>query len=67
MVTAVKAALEFLIPYYILFGENKVQYSTFPCWLLSHLEEETVIFTFQKPSGLLVHYYVVPLTYIRVV
>ncbi|KAK4822677.1 hypothetical protein QYF61_019044 [Mycteria americana] len=63
MVTAAKAALELHIPYQLLpVGENKVQHSTIPHWLLYHLEKEIIINTFQEPPGLLMPCCVVPLT-----
>ena len=67
MVTAAKAALELRIPHQpFLVGENKVQCSTSPRWLLHHLENEVIINTFQEPPGLLMPYCVVPPTDIGV-
>ncbi|KAF1477619.1 FERM domain-containing protein 3, partial [Megadyptes antipodes antipodes] len=62
MVTAAQAALELHIPHQpLLVGENKVQHSTSPCWLLYHLEKEVTISAFQEPPGLLMpcrdHYF----------
>ncbi|KAK4832223.1 hypothetical protein QYF61_021070 [Mycteria americana] len=55
MVTAAKAALELHIPSEpLLVGENKVQHSTSPRWLLYHLEKEVIINAFQEPPGLLI-------------
>ncbi|KAK4832092.1 hypothetical protein QYF61_020707 [Mycteria americana] len=68
MVTAAKAALELHIAHQpLLVGENKVQHSTSPHWLLYHLEKEVIINTFQAPPGLLMPCCVVPPTDIRVV
>ncbi|KAK4819332.1 hypothetical protein QYF61_001165 [Mycteria americana] len=50
-----------------LVGENKVQHSTSPPWLLYHLEKEVIINTFQEPPGLLMPCCVVPPTDIGVV
>ncbi|KAK4825309.1 hypothetical protein QYF61_026828 [Mycteria americana] len=59
----VKAALELHIPHQpLLVGENKVQHSTSPRWLLGHLEEEVTISAFQEPPGLLMPCCVVPPT-----
>ncbi|KAK4822002.1 hypothetical protein QYF61_006616 [Mycteria americana] len=60
-VTAAKAALELHIPHQpLLVGENKVQHSTSPRWLLCHLEKEVIINTFQEPPRLLMPCCVVP-------
>ncbi|KAK4824261.1 hypothetical protein QYF61_012527 [Mycteria americana] len=62
MVTVAKAALELHIPHQpLLVGQNKVQHSTSPHWLLCHLEKE-VINTFQELPGLLMPCCVVPTT-----
>ncbi|KAK4828307.1 LOW QUALITY PROTEIN: hypothetical protein QYF61_025319 [Mycteria americana] len=54
MVTASKAALELHIPHQpLIFGENKVQHSTSPHWLLYHLEKKVIIYAFQEPPGCL--------------
>ncbi|KAK4821804.1 hypothetical protein QYF61_003833 [Mycteria americana] len=61
MVTAAKAALELHIPHRrLLVGENKVQHSTSPCWLLSPWEKEVIISAFEEPPGLLMACCVVP-------
>ncbi|KAK4821803.1 hypothetical protein QYF61_003832 [Mycteria americana] len=61
MVTAAKAALELHIPHRrLLVGENKVQHSTSPCWLLSPWEKEVIISAFEEPPGLLMPCCVVP-------
>ncbi|KAM9634999.1 uncharacterized protein ACIBXB_015978 [Morphnus guianensis] len=68
MVTEAKAALELHIPHQpLLVGENKVQHSPSPRWLLHHLEKEFPISAFQEPPGLLMPCRVVPPTDIRVV
>ncbi|XP_072710958.1 uncharacterized protein [Ciconia boyciana] len=68
MVTAAKAVPELHIPHQpLLVGENKVQHSTSPCWLLYHLEKEVIINTFQEPPRLLMPSCVVPPTDIGVV
>ncbi|KAF4798543.1 hypothetical protein TURU_063040 [Turdus rufiventris] len=68
MVTIVQGVLELHIPYQpLLVGENKVQYSTSPCWLLFYLEKEVVISTFQEPPRLLMPCCVVSPTDVRVV
>lgn len=50
----------------LLFGENKVQNSASPHWLLYQLEKEVIINTFQEP-GLLMLCCVVPPNDVRVV
>ena len=68
MVTAAKAALELHTPHQpLLVGENEVQHSTSPHWLLYHLEKEVIINAFQETPGLLMPCCVVPSTDIRVV
>ncbi|KAK4824031.1 hypothetical protein QYF61_009622 [Mycteria americana] len=68
MVTTAKAALEIHFPHQPLFvGENTLQNSMSPRWLLYHLEKEVIINTFQEPHGLLMPCCVVPPTDIGVV
>ncbi|KAK4812888.1 LOW QUALITY PROTEIN: hypothetical protein QYF61_024244 [Mycteria americana] len=67
MVTAAKAALELHILHQpLLGGEDKVQHSTSPHWLLCLLEKEVIINTFPEPPRLPVSSCVVPPTDIRV-
>lgn len=55
------AALEHHIPHHhILAGENMIQYSTSPCWLLSHLEKESILSAFQETPGFLTPCCVIP-------
>lgn len=52
VVTAAQASLELHVPHHpLLVGENKIQHSTSPCWLICHLEKE-VSSAFQEPAGL---------------
>ena len=61
--TAAKAVLELHIHHQpLLAGENKVQHSISPRWILYHLEKEGIINTFQEPLGLLLPCCVVPST-----
>ncbi|KAK4826033.1 hypothetical protein QYF61_003854 [Mycteria americana] len=48
---AKSALLKSRVP--LLIGENKVQHSTSPHWLLYHLEKEVTLNAFQEPLGLL--------------
>ena len=49
-----KAAFERHVPHHALVvGENKVQHSTSPPWLLCHLEKDITINALQEPAGLL--------------
>ena len=68
MVTATKAALDLHSSHEsLLVGENEIQHSSSPHWLLSHLEKEVIINAFQEPPGLPMPGYAVPPTDIRVV
>ena len=68
MVTAAKAALGLHIPHQpLLAGENKVQHSTSPHWLLYHLEKEVIINALQELPGLLMPCCAVPPTDVGVV
>ncbi|KAK4806246.1 hypothetical protein QYF61_013390 [Mycteria americana] len=61
MVTAAKAAFDLHIPNEpLLVGEQEVQQSTSPHWLLCHLGEEVVIDALQELPGLLMPCSVVP-------
>lgn len=57
----VTAAIPLLLPLQpLLVGENKVQHSTSPCWLLCHLEKEFILSAFQETPGFLTPCCVVP-------
>lgn len=68
MVIATKTALELHVSHQLLLvGVNKVQHNTFPHCLFYCLEKTVIINAFQEPLRLLMSFYVVPLTVIRVI